>query len=97
MKDVMGNRITFADEDKVSLYGVEMKRVLAAIAFFMSDDPEKWLKNCWVSDMSAVSDFNMDYEDVVSISKILNVAVADNDLLWKVAQAIHEGRINVEA
>lgn len=41
MEDVFGNRIVFADQDQIALYGIEMQSVLAAIAVFMSDDPRE--------------------------------------------------------
>ena len=90
MEDVWGNRIVFAEKDKIATYAIEMKRVLAAVAFFMSDNPEKFLKSVWVSDLSSVGDFNLEYEDVVKIAESLDIPVAQDDLLWQVAQAIHE-------
>jgi hypothetical protein len=56
----------------------------------MSDDPEAWLKGAWVSDMSSIGNFNLEYEDVVKIAESLDVPVGENDLLWKVARLIHE-------
>ena len=90
MEDVMGNRIVFADRAEVTMYAPEIERVLAAIAFFMSSDPVKWMKNCWVSDMSSMSDFNLTEQDVTKISESLGVPIGEDDLLWKIAQAIHE-------
>jgi hypothetical protein len=92
MEDEFGNRIVFAEQEKVSLYSFEMKRVLAAVAFFMSDDPEKWLKKVWVSDMSSIGDFDLGYEDVVKLAETLDVPVGQDEYLWRVAQMIHERR-----
>lgn len=90
MEDAFGNRIVFEDQDKTQFYAFEMKRVLAAVAFFMSDDPENWLKKCWVSDGSRFSDFRLQYEDIVRIAETLGVPVAQDDYLWEIARKIHE-------
>lgn len=90
MDGLWGNRIVFADEDKTTIYSIEMQRVMSAIAFFMSNDPEKWLKGAWVSDMSSMRDFGLEDEEIVMIGETLGVPVGDNDVLWEIAKAIHE-------
>lgn len=90
MEDMFGNRIIFAEQDKTEHYGIEMKRVLTAIAFFMSDDPEEWLKKVWVSDMSSMGDFAMDDSDLTVVGEVLKVPVGYGDMLWEIAQRIHE-------
>lgn len=90
MEDVFGNRIVLAEQDNVQTYKIEMGRVLAAVAFFMSDDPEKWLKNVWVSDRSSIGDFGLEDEDVFRIAETLDVPVAQDDYLCSIAKRIHE-------
>lgn len=90
MEDVFGNRIVFAEQDKIHVYGIEMKRVLSAIAFFMSDDPEKWLPKVWVSDRSTIGDFYLEDKDLASIAESLNVTLDEYTYLWEIAKAIHD-------
>lgn len=89
MEDVFGNRIVFADQDQIALYGIEMQSVLAAIAVFMSDDPEKWLKSVWVSDSSSMGDFGLEDAEVAVVGEVLGVPVGSNDDLWRIAKSIH--------
>lgn len=91
MQDVFGNQIEFGEQGKVEFYGVQMKPVLAAIAFFMCEtmDPQEWLKHVWVSDGSTVGDFNLEDEEVVKISETLGVPAGQRDYLWEIAQRIH--------
>jgi hypothetical protein len=90
MEDVWGNRIQFADQNKVELYGIEIKRILSAVSFFMSDDPQGWIGNCWVSDMTSMGDFGLDEEEVVEVGESLGSLVGKDEILWEIAKRLHE-------
>ena len=53
----MPRKITFAPQDGIESLEPFIERIIRACAEVMGLDPDEFVESCWVSDLSAISDF----------------------------------------
>lgn len=88
MKDVFRNTIVFAERDMVVRNQELLRKLLVAIGTEMckhyDGNPEEWANNCWVSDVSDMTDFNLEAEEIARISAAVNVPIGEDDLIYAI-------------
>jgi hypothetical protein len=82
LKDPFGNRISFASTNLVYNNEALTQKLLTAIGRAMdANDPADWAKQCWISDISSISDFGLEIEGVQKVSEEVGVPISENDYL----------------
>src|SRR5882762_10455293 len=79
----------------VSQYEEEVQKILVAVGRHMEaddedseanqEDAETWAYNCFVSDMSTISDFGLCANEIAKISFELGVSVTQQDYIYAIA------------
>jgi hypothetical protein len=89
--DVFGNDIYMPERDKVLAHQEALHKVLMAVAPIHCDDKKRyewWVANVFVTDMSSISDFGPEEEDLARISSELGITVDECMPLYELAALI---------
>lgn len=88
-KDPLGNTIRFAEADLIYVYPEQLDKVMLAIAHVMTTgDPEEWLRYVFISDLSTLSDFTTEPEDMAAISREIDLLVSPRMYIADIVTAL---------
>jgi nitrous oxide reductase accessory protein NosL len=94
--DTFGNRIQFADDDRVQQYPKELHKILLYLAEVVGTtlDPEAWVARVFVSDLSNVGDFSATTEDLDFLEGKLGFPVVHGTYLYEITEKLAKTSIN---
>lgn len=78
--------ITIADTSRIDANSENVDLLLTEIGYYMGWDG---LDEVFVSDLSMISDFLLDDDELLAIAEKLDVAIDQEDYIWEVAERMN--------